>query len=566
MQARFSHFGDWVAKILPPDKMEGFLNLWTAPSETSELAESIFGELYRVFQAENPYTDHKFKNSSDLIPDFEDFLEKKVKTQKFWTTQYWNELKTDQNSILVVDLPATQNTSRPEPYIYFVDIGSVIDAEVTREGCFEYVIFWTTTKGQVMVLDDQAWTLWQVEIDQQGNADMEKLTFLSTIPHSLGRVPAKPLYFQPINKELTLVNHNPVTKSLSRMDWLLFWEIAKKYLETYAPFPIYATYSEANDGLEVTADKGEEYFTGGRENLIAPGSKLIAVTETSPAKNLANRKLVGPGTIQRFDAPRDGNDPDLLTNPVQVIPAEEVSLTYAQEEAGRKHDLIFSRCVGRGGDVINNQATNELQVQSTFESRVNILSGIRGRIEETQKYIYELLGELRYGNKVYQGTDVSLGDMYYLTTVKDQQEELKSAKEAGLPTYELQNQIQGIYRNKYREQPQLLGRNQILSELEPYPALTIQEVAELVGKGYASEDKLKVKIDFESLVRRFEREQMSVVDFASVLPLATKIDTINSKLLEYVAEDSTSKPQPGDGNTGGPGERPLPPVAGKEKV
>ncbi len=561
LHSRFESFRNWVAAILPSDKMEAFCTLWTSPVETNELTESIFKELSRVFNAENPYIKHNFKDS-DTRTDFEMFLAS-IDDERFWRVDYWNEIQCDMNSIVVVDLPAAQTTPKPEPYYYLLDIAHCLDIDVNKKGHIEYILFWTSEKGIILFIDDANYVKFRIPVNEANQWDFEKAVLESVTPHNLGRVPAKPVYFNPINKKQLIVNHNPITKSLGALDWLLFFEVAKKFLETYAPFPIYATYAELNDTIMPGSNMGEEDLSVGVQ--LAPGERIYAQTGPKRSSNEDNRRLTGPGTIQRYEPPRDNQDSDLLANPVQVIPAEKVSLEYCDSAVRKLNDEIFGNCVGRGGDVLNNQAANELQVQSTFESRINVLSGVRGRVEECRKYIYEVMAQLRYG-PLFVGTDLSLGDVYYLSTVKDQQEELKTSREIGIPNYEIQNQINAIYRNKYRDQPEILNRNEILSQLEPYPGLAIKEVAELVAKGLASKEKFLMKIEFESLIKRFEREQMNVVDFASARPLQTKLDIILKKLKEYVQAENDSgeqEQQPGPPNPGAPSPRPLPGAPGE---
>lgn len=553
MQSRFAFFKKWVSDILPPDKMEAFCTLWQAPVETNELTESIFGELSRVFEAENPRTTHTFKDS-ETATDFINYLTE-IGDGKFWSTAYWEELKSDHNSYIVVDLPAIQTSTKPEPYYYILDIDYIHDVSVTRDGKVDYIAFWCSEPSVIVLVDEQSILKFLVPKDANGIADIGKASLKSHVAHNLGRCPVVPLYFQPVSKNLTVVNHNPITKSLAALDWLLFYEVSKKYLETYAPYPIYATYSEIDDSYSETADNGEENLTVGIDHVLAEGEQILSKDHKN--RNKANRKLIGPGTIQRYEAPKDSADSDLLSNPVQVIPAETLSLNYCKEAVDNLNNQIFANCVGKGGDVINNQAANELQVQSTFESRINVLSGIRGRIESCKEQVYEIMAELRYGD-LFISTDESMGDQYFLTTISDQQKAYKESKETGVPLYELGNQLDSIYRNKYRDQPQVLKRNTILSHLEPYPGYTIQEIAELVGEGLADKDKFKIKLEFDSLIKRFEREQMNIVDFASARPIQTKVDIITQKLKEYVTENSASEQVQEPRGTGGFGKRPLP--------
>ena len=551
MQTRFSFFKAWVENILPPHKVEGFCALWQAPCETNELTESIFGELFKVFNAENSTVRHAFKDDKSK-EDFDTFLHS-IEDSDFWKTDYWEELKTDPNSIIVIDLPTEQATPKPSPYYYILDNDFIIDLSVDKKGKVEYVIFWCEGDGMVSVIDEVTWTKFSIPKGENGiGYQFEKAELVSTVPHLLNRVPATPIYFNPINKKETLINHNPITRSLGALDWLLFFEVAKKYLETYAPFPIYATYTEMEDSAAQRAGEGEKYLETGIEHLLADGETVKAVSSNHRNRNEANRRLIGPGTIQRYDAPVDKNDSDLLSNQVQVIPAEEISLNYCEKYVTTLNQEIFDNCVGRGGDMVNTQAINKDQVAGTFESKSNILASIREKIEEAMEFVYGVIGELRYG-ELYAGTEVELGDDYFVTDPEEQQAIFQKSKTAGLPSYELDNQLELISKSRYKDQPFTQKRNAVLSLIEPYPLLSIAEVSDLVSKGYASKDKLMIKIDFIQLIKRFEREQLNVVDFGSALSLQSKINIINLKLTEYVRENNFSEqnPQGAGGSQGG---------------
>ncbi len=77
----------------------------------------------------------------------------------------------------------------------------------------------------------------------------------------------------------------------------------------------------------------------------------------------------------------------------------------------------------------------------------------------------------------------------------------------------------------------------ILKQLEPYPHKTLDEVLKLYEKELLSENLVKLKINFSSLIERFERENINIIEFASKKPLRDKINIITNKLLEYVTED-----------------------------
>ena len=62
----------------------------------------------------------------------------------------------------------------------------------------------------------------------------------------------------------------------------------------------------------------------------------------------------------------------------------------------------------------------------------------------------------------------------------------------------------------------------------------------LYEKELLNENLVKLKINFSTLVEKFERENINIIEFASNKSMREKIDIINKKLLEYVTEIGTS--------------------------
>ena len=113
-------------------------------------------------------------------------------------------------------------------------------------------------------------------------------------------------------------------------------------------------------------------------------------------------------------------------------------------------------------------------------------------------------------------------------------------RENGASNSELDAISQQILEVEYRNNPLVLQRMLILKQLEPYPHKTLDEVLKLYEKELLNENLVKLKINFSTLVEKFERENINIIEFASNKPMREKIDIINKKLLEYVTEIGTS--------------------------
>jgi hypothetical protein len=196
--------------------------------------------------------------------------------------------------------------------------------------------------------------------------------------------------------------------------------------------------------------------------------------------------------------------------------------------------------VGSGGTVSEKEAINETQVAANFESKTSVLNALKTNFEQAQKFVEDTICRLRYGED-FISSSVSWGTEFYVFTVAELYTKYKQAKDNGASESELDAISQQILEVEYRNNPIVLQRMQILKQLEPYPHKTLQEVIVLHEKGLLEEDKVRLKINFTSLIDRFERENINIVEFASNKSLRDKVKIISNKLLEYVSESTTTQ-------------------------
>ena len=115
-------------------------------------------------------------------------------------------------------------------------------------------------------------------------------------------------------------------------------------------------------------------------------------------------------------------------------------------------------------------------------------------------------------------------------------ERYKIAKESGASEGELDALQNQIIETEYRHDPKQMQRMLVLAELEPYRHLTRPEVMELYDKQLISEDELLIKMNFANFVRRFERENINILEFGNEIPYTKKIDVITKKFYDYANE------------------------------
>lgn len=520
-------FLQWVKTLLPKDKFNIFLQLFKFPLPTPAVVEDVYRELERVFYSRNSSSSYQFTDS-ELAEDWANYKKDSLNEPEVWKTTGWKRMQVSPNSILVVDLPQIQKSSRPEPYFYWLEIDAVIDYQLSTfdDNAFEWLIF-NQPNHQIAVFDDTYIRVYQL------NEKNEIQSLVSEASHDLGYCPARFFWSTQLNEKNKDLKKNPITKELSNLDWYLFFALSKQHLDLYAPYPIYSAY-EADCNFE-NSETGD-YCDGGFLRNAKGEYKILNDGTVERCPCCSEKRIAGPGSFLEVPVPNQSEGVADMRNPVQITTIDKDSLDYNVSECARLKNEIVISVVGSGGTVSEKEAINETQVTANFESKTSVLNALKTNFELAQKFIEDTICKLRYGD-AFISSSISWGTEFYVFTVTELYSKYKQAKENGASNSELDAISQQILEVEYRNNPLVLQRMLILKQLEPYPHKTLDEVIKLFEKGLLDEKLVKLKINFNTLVDRFERENINIIEFASKKPLRDKINIITNKLLEYVTED-----------------------------
>jgi hypothetical protein len=508
----YNTFTKWLSEFLPDDKVKRFKSLLKSPVYTNELTESIFNEIGKIFETSNKNIKYNFKDN-DLAIDFDEY---RKQSQDYWQTDGFENYQSNVNSFIVVDLPAEQITDRPEPYFYVLDMDKVVDVSLSGQDV-HWIIF--RCDDTIYVYDSESYRVYE----EHNNT----LILISESFHDLGYTPVHLFWNDKLNKKSKISRINVLGKSLYNLDWLLFFETAKKYLDLYAPFPIYAHFEEECD---YTDEDGHECNNGLLFNTN--GEAYLYNDKHVSCPSCSNNNLIAPGTFVKVPVPRDKEDFNMMP-PIQVIGSEIDSCDYVRKEVDLRNKEIYNSAVG----VVNNdseQAKNELQIMSSFESRKSILDKVRYGFEEIIKWTESTVASLRYGD-VFVNADVSLGDGYFLNSTESLQKEFEQLKEGSFPESEIDRSYTKIIETKYKNNPVELERENILLNLNPFPYVNdMEELRNDLISGLISAEDYKIKRNFSALVKRFERENAPIHLFGADIDFDRRIDIIKEQLVKYV--------------------------------
>ena len=523
-------FLDWVKHLLPKDKFNIFLQLFKFPLPTPAVVEDVYRELERVFYSRNSSSSYQFTDS-ELAEDWALYRKSNLNEPEVWKTMGWKRMQVSPNSILVIDLPQVQTTSRPEPYFYWLEIDAVVDYQLSKqdENLFEWLVF-NQPEHRIAVFDDTSIRIYQL------NEKNEIQSLVSEAQHDLGYCPARFFWSMQLNEKNKDLKKNPITKELSNLDWYLFFSISKQHLDLYAPYPIYSAY-EADCNFE--NNETGDYCDGGFLRNAKGEYKILNDGTVEKCPCCSEKRIAGPGSFLEVPIPNQTEGVADMRNPVQITTIDKDSLDYNVNECARLKNEIVVSVVGSGGTVSEKEAINETQVTANFESKTSVLNALKTNFELAQKFVEDTVCKLRYGG-AFISSSVSWGTEFYVFTVTELYSKYKQAKENGASNSELDAISQQILEVEYRNNPLVLQRMLILKQLEPYPHKTLDEVLKLYEKKLIDENLVKLKINFSTLVEKFERENINIIEFASNRPMREKIDIITNKLLEYVTENDTT--------------------------
>lgn len=531
-----SDFLGMVEKLIPHDKFVIFQTLFRFPVKTNEVMSEVFDKLSRIFEGRNPAFNYQFA-TTEQRDDWEWYRQEKLGEPSIWATKGWEFFQTEINSVLIVDMPQEMQAGDryPQPYFYWLPIRDVVEYKADKAtGQMKYIIF--RQKDDTMaVIDDESYRLFAVKDDMpDGEPIVENR-------HDLGYCPARFFWSEPMSLQYPDIKRSPVTKELDNLDWFLFFSISKRHLDLYGSYPIYSGYEQDchfhNDNTGDYCDGG--FLKNRKGEWIFDSNGLV------PCPMCHDHRITGAGSFVEVPVPVEGQ-PD-LRHPVDMLTVDRESLDYNVDEEKRLRTTIITAIVGQNEEITQREALNEQQIKANFESQSTVLNRVKKGFEQAQQWVDETVCRLRYGS-LYLSSSISYGTEFYLFSTDELRERYKTAKETGMSESELDALHQQIIETEYRNNPQQLQRMLILAELEPYRHLTRNEVQALYDKGLVSIEEYLVKLNFADFIRRFERENMNIIEFGSAGAYDTKINTIRERLMAYASEVAPNVQKPNINN------------------
>lgn len=487
------------------------------PVETVGLTEEIFQALKKVFDSKNPYESHTISDGANREV-FEEWKDANL-GKEFWG-QFFEIAKSKINSVMLVDFPEEQVTEYPDPIVVFIEACDIIGFKGDNQ--LEYLMY----EGE----DEEEVTYYYVDAERYAKYD-ENGNLLSERLHDLGYCPARFMWTTPLTNEHLYLKQNPITNYLGMLDKLLFRYLAKDFIDTYSSFPIMWSY-------EADCDFEDEKYECRSGYLFSLDTSYPAYVPDGTGLKIQPCPLCDKKKASVFGAdisvPIPMKEDPIQVPPVGIIEPSIGSLEYNTKEVKALEERIYNGACGSSFEVMNREAVNKDQVSGLFEDRKEVLMDFKPNFENAMEWLYTTCGKAILGANVYQGCTVNLGTSWYLLPddyIKNQYLETVTNEVGKIFADDLFNEY---VETKYRNNPDQILKQKIIKALDPALHAKEVEVNQLLRAGVISQKEYALKMNFWSLITRFEMENGPLEAFGTLLDFRVRINRIKETLLNYI--------------------------------
>jgi len=147
------------------------------------------------------------------------------------------------------------------------------------------------------------------------------------------------------------------------------------------------------------------------------------------------------------------------------------------------------------------------QVESDLQPLHDTLNAYSSNAESVRKKLTDLLGKI-YFKESYEGSYIHYGRKYFLKSKERVVEEFQKAKDGGMNDAFLKELLEETYYVRFENNPMALQRSLMLLDIEPIPTRNkIEEIVQIAP--FTSTETLLIKVNFNDLIERFERENIT---------------------------------------------------------
>lgn len=231
-------------------------------------------------------------------------------------------------------------------------------------------------------------------------------------------------------------------------------------------------------------------------------------------------------------------------SPAGYVVNDHESIREQRIELADAERFIEKGVLGVEGILTTNKSVQQTATETELDLQplIDTLNSYSANAESVRQRLTDLIGKYLYPTE-YIDSYIHYGRKYFLKSEERVIQEYSDAKAGGANESFLKELLEELYYVRFENNPSALRRSLMLLDIEPMPTRNSMEELILV-KEFCDVLTLKIKVNFNDLVERFEREIMPITMFKPELEYNKRISEILKQLSVYATEINPPKPEP----------------------
>jgi hypothetical protein len=469
-----------VKPLLTGQKFNKFKVVYKNHAQT--LVDRIKKHYQRVFTSSGKSMTYDFGMNEDIRSAF--LIEKQTMFEGTSDGEYFSETGsklalTQPNSIYVVGSGEDEN-GELKIKVKHIPLDSIHDIKASIKG-IRYCIIKQKVSGEkgvnfrFWVYDDVFFSVW---IEGANGITIDPAFGTEMIPHNNSVCPATWVYDDNMTTTENVSKksvYNDSTKDLME------YNIIKTFYQNYRYFGAF--------GKEVMPetrcsfkDTGANVKCNGTGTLsqIDPGLAFQFPLKTSDCPSCKNKNSGVMGEIFKIPIQQQGNV-ELMNNYSKLnfrIDADSKILEFHKSDISEFKQSILVDSIGDGyGDTYVNQAINQDQVASNFDTQETNLNYFKHRIEKPWQFCLERAAEI-FAPESFERIIIKLGNKYFLKTIAQLYDELVLLYKGTNNSALIEQKQFEILMTENKNDIQTIKRFELVRVLKPFSSFPLEYITD----------------------------------------------------------------------------------------
>jgi len=500
-----NQFLAWIRSWMRKENFVAYMKYYRHPLPTTTLIQDdILPELSKVLEAQNQYFNYNF-SSTARENDATAFLKENYST--YYRDVIFEALINNHNSIVVTDYVKTS-----DPYRLMINIRDVVAISPDTDKDIKEIVFKGLNQegeDRLYYYTDKFYSVWKIAPEDK-QEDGKKYIRESYNTHTLKKCPADFISQKALNSKLFVVRKSLFSNFIEKMENYVNYHVMQKMFIPHGALPVITHYKQNKGRCKPSQSK----FADGtycNDGWLANSNGILGSRDAKIPCPICNKPtIITAGSIVRMAVPKfgkNGEKPfDLNANFVKFHYAPVPLQKWLEEFVGIKREEIRYEIVGRVTEKENSQAKNVEQVRAGNRILENTLLYFSNQLSSLRHILDSKTLTIKFGD-AYRGMVGTFGTEWYLETEKQLREMLKLAADP----IQKDNLKVRINFAVYKNNADLLARNDILYKLLPYMTLTDSEL--MTNKEKINKLDFELRINFNYYIDAFEAEYADISIF-----------------------------------------------------